>query len=149
MPRLAIEPWLRAMAVPLFAGLVEAKYPFSSEGPKATLRNESTVSFDPLGVAAVLHNPRAAASAAKLYVQFDNDVFHWPHMSMVGGTLPAIQMLVEYVTSGLPSKSLEAPIKMCAKYITMIPVRSDFVFRELPLDFSNGWLGGLISFRGV
>ncbi|KAL4759484.1 uncharacterized protein BDW70DRAFT_139711 [Aspergillus foveolatus] len=148
MPRLAIEPWLRAMAVSLFAGLVEAKYPFSSEGPKATLRNESTVSFDPLGVAAVLHNPRAAASAAKLYVQFDNDAFHWPHMSMVGGTLPAIQMLVEYVTSGLPSKSLEAPIKMCAKYISMIPVRSDFVFRELPLDFSNGWLGGLISFRG-
>ncbi|KAL4753127.1 hypothetical protein BDW72DRAFT_191277 [Aspergillus terricola var. indicus] len=136
------------MAVSLFAELVEARYPFSSEGPKATLRNESTVSFDPLGVAAVLHNPRAAASAAKLYVQFDNDVFHWPHMSMVGGTLPAIQMLVEYVTSGLPSQSLEAPIKMCAKYISMIPVRSDFVFRELPLDFSNGWLGGLISFRG-
>ncbi|RDW93151.1 uncharacterized protein DSM5745_00473 [Aspergillus mulundensis] len=136
------------MAVSLFATLAEAKYPFSSEGPKATLRNENTVSFDPLGVAAVLHNPRAAASAAKLYVQFDNDTFHWPHMSMVGGTLPAIQMLVEYVTSGLPSKSLEAPIKMCAKYISMIPVRSDFVFRELPLDFSNGWLGGLISFRG-
>ncbi|KAL4951546.1 hypothetical protein BDW69DRAFT_169840 [Aspergillus filifer] len=139
--------WLRPLAFSLFASLAEAKYPFSSDGPKATLRDEDSVSFDPLGVAAVLNNPRADASAAKLYVQFDKDTFHWPHMSMVGGTLPAMQMLVEYVTSGLPSKSLSAPIKMCAKYITMIPVRSDFVFRELPLDFSNVWLTSLISYR--
>ncbi|KAL4942883.1 hypothetical protein BDV06DRAFT_191074 [Aspergillus oleicola] len=139
--------WLRPLAISLLASVAEAKYPFSSDGPKATLRDEDSVSFDPLGVAAVLNNPRADASAAKLYVQFDKDTFHWPHMSMVGGTLPAMQMLVEYVTSGLPSKSLSAPIKMCAKYITMIPVRSDFVFRELPLDFSNVWLTSLISFR--
>ncbi|KAL2863514.1 uncharacterized protein BJX67DRAFT_260777 [Aspergillus lucknowensis] len=139
--------WLRTVALSLCATLVEAKYPFSSEGPKATLRNETSVSFDPLGVAAVLGNPRADASAAKLYVQFDKDTFHWPHMSMVGGTLPAIQMLVEYVTSGLPSQSLSAPIKMCAKYTTMIPVRSNFVFRELPLDFTNVWMTHLISFR--
>ncbi|KAL5338148.1 hypothetical protein BJX70DRAFT_367793 [Aspergillus crustosus] len=139
--------WLRAVALSSFAGLTKAKYPFSSDEPQATLRDETTVSFDPLGVAAVLPNPRADASAAKLYVQFDKDTFHWPHTSMVGGTLPAMHMLVEYVTSGLPSKSLSAPIKMCAKYITMIPVRSNFVFRELPLDFSNTWLTGLISFR--
>lgn len=141
------ESWLRTAAISLLASVAEAKYPFSSDGPKATLKNDTSVSFDPLGVAAVLGNPRAAASAAKLYVQFDKDTFHWPHMSMIGGTLPAMQMLVEYVTSGLPSKSLSAPIKMCAKYITMIPVRSDFVFRELPLDFSNVWLNNLISFR--
>ncbi|KAL4927749.1 uncharacterized protein BDV17DRAFT_292239 [Aspergillus undulatus] len=142
-----MDSWLRPLAFSLFTNIVEAKYPFSSDGPKATLRDEDSVSFDPLGVAAVLGNPRADASAAKLYVQFDKDTFHWPHMSMIGGTLPAMQMLVEYVASGLPSKSLSAPIKMCAKYITMIPVRSDFVFRELPLDFSNVWLTSLISFR--
>ncbi|KAL4870220.1 hypothetical protein BDV12DRAFT_63387 [Aspergillus spectabilis] len=139
--------WLRAVALSSFATLTQAKYPFSSDRPQATLRDETTVSFDPLGVAAVLPNPRADASAAKLYVQFDKDTFHWPHTSMVGGTLPAMRMLVEYITSGLPSKSLSAPIKMCAKYITMIPVRSNFVFRELPLDFSNVWLNSLISFR--
>ncbi|KAL3459816.1 hypothetical protein BJX64DRAFT_264147 [Aspergillus heterothallicus] len=66
---------------------------------------------------------------------------------MVGGTLPAIQMLVEYFTSGLPSQSLSPPIKMCAKYITMIPVRSSFVFKELPLDFTNVWMSHLISYR--
>lgn len=142
-----IESWFRTVAISLLASIAEAKYPFSSDGPKATLKDDTSVSFDPLGVAAVLGNPRADASAAKLYVQFDKDTFHWPHMSMIGGTLPAMQMLVEYVTSGLPSKSLSAPIKMCAKYITMIPVRSDFVFRELPLDFSNVWLNNLISFR--
>ncbi|KAL4915626.1 hypothetical protein BDW62DRAFT_122587 [Aspergillus aurantiobrunneus] len=146
-PSPAIESWLRTVAISLFATMAEAKYPFSSEGPKATLKDDTSVSFDPLGVAAVLGNPRADASAAKLYVQFDQDIFHWPHTSMVGGTLPAMKMMVEYVTSGLPSKSLSAPIKMCAKYITMIPVRSDFVFRELPLDFSNVWLTSLISFR--
>ncbi|KAL2825924.1 hypothetical protein BDW59DRAFT_68251 [Aspergillus cavernicola] len=147
MPPSSIDSWLRTIAFSLLATLVEAKYPFSSSGPKATLRDEDSVSFDPLGVAAVLGNPRADASAAKLYVQYDRDTFHWPHTSQIGGTLPAMQMLVEYVTSGLPSKSLSAPIKMCAKYITMIPVRSDFVFRELPLDFSNVWLNGLIGFR--
>ncbi|KAL4788468.1 hypothetical protein BJX76DRAFT_116414 [Aspergillus varians] len=146
-PSPTTTPWLRTLALSLLTTAAEAKYPFSSSGPKATLKDDTSVSFDPLGVAAVLGNPRADASAAKLYVQFDKDTFHWPHMSMVGGTLPAMRMLVEYVTTGLPSKSLSAPIKMCAKYITMIPVRSDFVFRELPLDFSNVWLSGLIAFR--
>ncbi|KAL3469589.1 hypothetical protein BJX99DRAFT_251884 [Aspergillus californicus] len=140
-------PTLRTLTLTLLTTLAEAKYPFSPSTPKASLRNEDSVSFDPLGVAAVLANPRADASAAKLYVQYDRDTFHWPHTSQIGGTLPAMKMLVEYVTSGLPSKSLSAPIKMCAKYITMIPVRSDFVFRELPLDFSNVWLSGLIGFR--
>jgi hypothetical protein len=147
MPFSGARAGLRTVAFTLCAALVEAKYPFSSDAPKATLRDEDSVSFDPLGVAAVLGNPRADASAAKLYVQFDKDTFHWPHSSMVGGTLPAIQMLVEYFTSGLPSQSLSPPIKMCAKYITMIPVRSSFVFKELPLDFTNVWMSPLISFR--
>jgi hypothetical protein len=147
MPFSGARAGLRTVAFTLCAALVEAKYPFSSDAPKATLRDEDSVSFDPLGVAAVLGNPRADASAAKLYVQFDKDTFHWPHTSMVGGTLPAIQMLVEYFTSGLPSQSLSPPIKMCAKYITMISVRSSFVFKELPLDFTNVWMSHLISFR--
>ena len=138
--------WLRAISFSLCATLAEAKYPFSS-GPKAMLADDTSVSFDPLGVAAVLGNPRADASAAKLYVQYDRHIFRWPHTSMIGGTLPAIRMLVEYFTSGLPSKSLSPPIKMCAKAITMIPVRSNFVFRELPLDFSNIWLTHFLGFK--
>ena len=146
MPSSVIESWLRAISFSLCATLVEAKYPFSS-GPKAKLVDDTSVSFDPLGVAAVLGTPRADASAAKLYVQYDQGTFHWPHTSMIGGTLPAMQMLVEYFTSGLPSKSLSPPIKMCAKATTMIPVRSNSVFRELPLDFSNVWLNHLIGFK--
>ncbi|OJJ81535.1 uncharacterized protein ASPGLDRAFT_50060 [Aspergillus glaucus CBS 516.65] len=146
MPSSVVESWLRTISFSLCATLAEAKYPFSS-GPKAKLADDTSVSFDPLGVAAVLSNPRADASAAKLYVQYDKDTFHWPHTSMIGGTLPAMQMLVEYFTSGLPSKSLSPPIKMCAKATTMIPVRSNSVFRELPLDFGNVWLNHLIAFK--
>ncbi|RAL08836.1 uncharacterized protein BO97DRAFT_408090 [Aspergillus homomorphus CBS 101889] len=148
MPTSPVESWLRGLAFALCATVAEAKYPFSSSAPKATLTNDTSVSFDPLGVAAVLGNPRAGASAAKLYVQYDRDVFHWPHMTMVGGTLPAMQMLVEHLTSGL--LSIHPAIKLCAQDTTMIPIRSNVsnqVFRELPLTLSNLWLNDLIAFK--
>ncbi|OJJ98997.1 hypothetical protein ASPACDRAFT_61669 [Aspergillus aculeatus ATCC 16872] len=148
MPTSSVETWLRGLAFSLCATLAEAKYPFSSSSPKATLTNDTSVSFDPLGVAAVLGNPRAGASAAGLYVQYDIAVFHWPHMTMIGGTLPAMQMLVEHLTSALPS--VHPAVRLCANETTMIPIRSNVsnqVFRELPLTLSNLWLHDYINFK--
>jgi hypothetical protein len=132
-----------------FAGLVQAaKFPESLTGLQAQLKNDSEVTFDPLGVAAVLYNPRVDKSAARLYTQFDRGLFIWPHLTMVGGTLPPMQMLVERLNATM--KWIHPSIKLCAKDTTMLPVRSDVsgnVFRQLPLNLSNAWLTDIISFQ--
>lgn len=49
---------------------------------EGNLQGTSTkISFDPLALLAILHNPRAAASAARLYGQSYLGVFRWPHTS--------------------------------------------------------------------
>ncbi|KAJ5180959.1 hypothetical protein N7492_004169 [Penicillium capsulatum] len=124
-----------------------AEFPAPLSGAHAQLKEEDGVTFDPLGVAAVLYNPRADKSAARLYIQYDSRLFIWPHMTMIGGTLPAMQMLVERLTATF--KWIHPAIKMCAKDTTMLPVRSDVsgnVFRQLPLNLSNLWLSEIISF---
>ncbi|KAJ5832690.1 hypothetical protein N7474_001001 [Penicillium riverlandense] len=134
----------------LLAGVTrtQATLPWSSSAPSATLtKKDDQVAFDPLGVAAVLYNPRADKSAARLYTQYDRGLFTWPHMTMIGGTLPPMQMLMESLTATL--SGIHPAIKMCAKDTTMIPVRSDIsgnVFRQLPVNLSNLWLGEAISF---
>lgn len=124
-----------------------AELPAPLGGAHAQLKEEDGVTFDPLGVAAVLYNPRADKSAARLYIQYDSSLFIWPHMTMIGGTLPAMQMLIERLTATL--KWIHPAITMCAKDTTMLPVRSDVsgnVFRQLPLNLSNLWLSEIIAF---
>lgn len=124
-----------------------AQFPAPLSEAHAYLKEEDGVTFDPLGVAAVLYNPRADKSAARLYIQYDSRLFIWPHMTMIGGTLPAMQMLVERLTATF--KWIHRAITMCAKDTTMLPVRSDIsgnVFRQLPLNLSNLWLSEIIAF---
>ncbi len=59
--------------------------PFADSISSAGLRGFDSITFDPLGVAAILHNPRADLSAARLYVQSDRRAFRWPHTTMIGG----------------------------------------------------------------
>ena len=59
--------------------------PFTDTTSSALLRGFDSITFDPLGVAAVLNNPRADLSAARLYVQSDRRAFRWPHTTMIGG----------------------------------------------------------------
>ena len=93
--------WLfRAACAVLFSLLAEAKLPFSSASIKEGLQQgPNGVTFDPLAVAAILHNPRANTSAAKLYTQHDRDLFRWPHTMMFGGTLIPLKLLVQHLTS--------------------------------------------------
>jgi hypothetical protein len=57
----------------------------------------SSISFGPLALLAILHNPRAAASAARLYGQSSYEAFRWPHTSKISrlgiaiSTKPLIQ----------------------------------------------------------
>lgn len=120
--------------------------PLSDAHPE--LKADDGVTFDPLGVAAILYNQRADRSAARLYTQYDRNLFIWPHMTMIGGTLPPMQMLVERLTA--PFKWIHPAIKMCAKDTAMLPIRSDIsgnVFRQLPYNLSNTWLSDIVSFE--
>jgi hypothetical protein len=124
----------------------EFPVPVSEAHPE--LKQDNGVTFDPLGVAAILYNQRADRSAARLYTQYDRNIFIWPHMTMIGGTLPPMQMLVERLTA--PLKWIHPAIKMCAKDTTMLPIRSDIsgnVFRQLPYNLSNTWLSDIVSFE--
>ncbi|CAI7616555.1 unnamed protein product [Penicillium discolor] len=124
------------------------KFPQSLTDLHAQLKRDDGVTFDPLGVAAVLYNPRVDKSAARLYTQFDRGLFIWPHLTMIGGTLPPMQMLVERLNATM--KWIHPSIKLCAQDTTMLPVRSDVsgnVFRQLPLNLSNAWLTDIISFQ--
>lgn len=136
----------------LFALLdyVQAKTDFPTPLSEAhpELKADDGVTFDPLGVAAILYNERADRSAARLYTQYDRNIFIWPHMTMIGGTLPPMQMLVERLTA--PFKWIHPAIKMCAKDTTMLSIRSNIsgnVFRQLPYNLSNTWLSNIVSFE--
>ncbi|KAJ5951594.1 uncharacterized protein N7479_010007 [Penicillium vulpinum] len=130
-------------------GLAQAeKFPQSLTDLHAQLKSDDGVTFDPLGVAAVLYNPRVDKSAARLYTQFDRGLFIWPHLTMIGGTLPPMQMLVERLNATM--KWIHPSIKLCAQDTVMLHVRSDVsgnVFRQLPLNLSNAWLTDIISFQ--
>jgi hypothetical protein len=147
---MAVTSSLYIVRILALIDFVQAKsnFPYPLSEAHAHLKTDDGVTFDPLGVAAVLYNPRADKSAARLYTQYDRGLFTWPHMTMIGGTLPPMQMLVERLTATF--KWIHPAIKMCAKDTTMLPVRSDVsgnVFRQLPLNLSNLWLSDIISFQ--
>lgn len=137
---------LQAACAALFLPFAEAKLPFSSASVKEGLQQgPNGVTFDPLAVAAILHNPRANTSAAKLYTQHDRDLYRWPHTMMFGGTLIPLKLLVQHLTSR-PS-SLHPAISMCWDTAMKIPVRSTRAFpKELSVNTGNEWLKGVLGF---
>ncbi|KAK6511387.1 hypothetical protein TWF481_000303 [Arthrobotrys musiformis] len=120
-------------------------FPFPSGGPSAELKNDNDVTFDPLAVAAVLSNPRADRSAARLYLQLDRKDYKWPHTMMIGGTLPPVNTLVAHLSMNVTS--IHPAITMCGIDIKLIPVRSDMIFKEFPVNNSNYRLNDLVEFR--
>ncbi|KAF3928393.1 hypothetical protein AA313_de0201422 [Arthrobotrys entomopaga] len=131
--------------IPAFASLAQAKLPFPDGDPSAQLKSDNEVTFDPLAVAAILYNPRADLSAAKLYLQLDRDVYKWPHTMMIGGTLPPMNTLVAHLSTGITS--IHPAITMCQNDVKLIPVRSDMIFKELPINTSNYRINDLVEFR--
>lgn len=113
------------------------------------LQSTSTqISFDPLALLAVLHNPRAAASAARLYKQHNLPVFRWPHTMMIGGALPPFKLLIDHLVS--QRHSIHPAVEMSKADTDRLEVHSnisDGAFSELPITYSNLWLSDLLSFR--
>ncbi|GLB34420.1 hypothetical protein LshimejAT787_0113040 [Lyophyllum shimeji] len=129
----------------LFPSSASARLPFNSTVSVPILKHSNEVSFDPLGVAAVLSNPRAETSAARLYAQPDRAIFRWPHMMMIGGALTPVSVLVDYLTSQF--SSINPAVSMSLKDRITLPVRSTMVFPELPVSLSNAWLCDVLAFK--
>lgn len=128
--------WLFPTAIiSTLVSLVEAKLPFTSHisSPSLVLENTklSGITFDPLGVLAIISNPRASASAARLYVQPHRNEFRWPHVLQVGATLDPISMLVRHLTS--PWKSVHPAEELCRNNMEYVAFKQD-----LGSDSSHG-----------
>lgn len=124
--------------------IAEAKLPFSSSVNPPVLRQSSDITFDPLGVAAVLNNPRADLSAARLYVQSDRKIFQWPHTTMVGGALTPVKTLVDHLAQ---HDLIHPAVSMCTRDETTISIRSNMVFQGLRVNVGNLWLRDVINFK--
>lgn len=111
-----------------------------------SVQTPGEVRFDPLGIAAVLTNPRASSSAARLYMQPDYGNFRWPHMLQIGCALPPISTLVQKLTESWGSAY--PAVDMCLQNVDELPVTSnmDSKFPRLLVDRSNQWLKSALSF---
>lgn len=139
-----LEKWL--LAEIFFKHLIKTVY--GLDNPQGQyLKRPDGITFDPLGVAAILNNPRADCSAARLYTttEHDKQLFRWPHTTMFGGALVPLKTLVEHLTSNMTS--LHPAVKMCQTDIVTIAVKSDMIFKELPFNFSTMWLRDVIAFQ--
>jgi len=111
-----------------------------------SLRTTSTsISFDPLALLAILHNPRAAASAARLYKQDELGMFRSPHTMMIGGALPPFKVLVDHLAS--QSKSIHPAVELLKADTDVLEVSSNIGFTSLPRSYSNTWLSDQLAFR--
>lgn len=125
-----------------------ASLPLGSILPASLRSTSQQISFDPLALLAVLHNPRAAASAARLYNQPNAGVFRWPHTMMIGGALPPFKMLVDHLVS--QRKSVHPALEMCKADQGRLEVQSDVpILKDVPfLPFLQGnfWLADVLTF---
>lgn len=110
------------------------------------LRNtQNGITFDPLSVATVLPNPRANASAVRLYTQQQRDTFRWPYLMMIGGTLPPFSAFVDHILS--TSQNVHPALTLALQDATKLEVTSNTIFKELPLNFSHAWIRLVLDFR--
>lgn len=115
--------------------------------PESLRPSSQQISFDPLALLAVLHNPRAAASAARLYNQPHAEVFRWRHTMMIGGALVPFKVLVDHLVS--QRVSIHPSLDMCEADLGRLEVKTDMPgrFTELPISGSNLWLSNVLNFK--
>lgn len=118
--------------------------PFTDTTSAARLRGFDSITFDPLGVAAILGNPRADLSAARLYVQSHRHVFRWQHTTMIGGALTPVSTLVNHLAQ---YESVHPAVSMCTRDEKSISIISNTVFRDLRVNVGNLWLRDVLNFR--
>jgi hypothetical protein len=132
----------------------DAALPWNSNISHPVLKTADVVSFDPLSLLAILWNPRASASAARLYMQPDKKMFRWPHMMQIGAVLVPVSMLVNHLTRNY--HSIHPGVDMCAGNIDDIDVKSsigsvkpgsDSLFSKLPVSTSDSLLINTLNFK--
>lgn len=138
------------LAGALLALPAEAKLPWGSQITQPALKSTDSVSFDPLSLLAILWNPRATASAGRLYMQPDLANFRWPHLLQIGAVLTPVSMLVTHLTSNYGST--HPAVDMCAQTIDMLDVTTSIgasknLFSKLPVTNSDLKLLEVINFR--
>ena len=126
-------------------GGANAGLPFGSIKNEELQGTASQISFDPLALLAILHSPRAAASAARFHHQNDLELYRWPHTMMVGGALPPFKLLVDHLLS--QTQSLHPAIEMYKADTGTLDIVSNLGFSTLPVSYSNIWLSDLLAFR--
>jgi hypothetical protein len=137
---------LYVVGVSLSVVAVQAGLPLAEHNPEANLKDTTEVTFDPLAVAAILHNPRAKLSAGRLYTQYDRSMFTWPHTMMIGGSLAPVKMLIQHLTTDL--STVHPALRLCTddELKQDLKVKTNMVFKVLQIDFSNSWLHEVVDF---
>lgn len=142
------------LAIAIFTNLTKAALPWESHISQPVLKTADVVSFDPLSLLAILWNPRASASAARLYQQPDMKIFRWPHMMQIGAVLVPVSILVNHLTRNY--HSIHPAVDMCTGNIDDLEVRStigsvqrrsDRLFSKLPVSTSDSLLINTLSFK--
>ncbi len=134
--------------------ITEASLPWDSKISHPVLKTADVVSFDPLSLLAILWNPRASASASRLYMQPDKKIFRWPHMMQIGAVLVPVSMLVNHLTRNY--HSIHPGVDMCTGNIDDLNVKStigsvktgsDSLFSKLPVPSSDSLLINALNFK--
>jgi len=142
------------LAIVVLTNVTEAALPWDSNISHPVLKTADVVSFDPLSLLAILWNPRASASASRLYMQPDKKTFRWPHMMQIGAVLVPVSMFVNHLTRNY--HSIHPGVDMCAGNIDNLDVKStigsvkpgsDSLFSKLPVPTSDSLLINALNFK--
>lgn len=137
---LAFVPVVAATTLPLW----------NTEASTAQLKGTDAISFDPLAVLAILWNPRASASASRLYAQPSSKRFRWPHMMQIGAITVPVSVLVNHLTMNY--KSRHPAIEMFMGDVDRLKVKSTIgkeinLFTSLPISGGESALIGSLNFK--
>ncbi|KAI9149996.1 hypothetical protein HJFPF1_09746 [Paramyrothecium foliicola] len=123
---------------------------WASEVPNPQVKGSDSISLDPLAVLAILWNPRASASASKLYAQPASKQYRWPHMMQIGAVTVAVSVLVSHLTMNY--RSIHPAVEMFLGDVDKLHVKSTIgrainLFTTLPLSGSESALIDSLNFR--
>ena len=142
------------LAIAVLTCFAEATLPWDSNISHPVLKTADVVGFDPLSLLAILWNPRASTSAARLYMQSNKKSFRWPHMMQIGAVTVPVYMFINHLTSNY--RSIHPGLDMCQGSVDMLEVKStigsvkpgaDSLFSNLPIPVGDSFLIKALNFK--
>jgi hypothetical protein len=145
----------QAVVAVLLPGFADAALPWNSEIPSQVLKRADEISFDPLSLLAILWNPRASVSAARLFAQQDLPAFRWPHMLQIGAVVVPVAVLVNHLT--VSYKSIHPAVEMYMGSLSSLPITKSNIgavgaggtslFPELPVNPGDSIVMDALNFK--